>query len=89
MIPLIIPRIHIHFSSYKLLSQHHLFHQICRPSVNCTEVAWQNRYIQSFEYHCTGSQTDKFEDMRKSFLSGHSAWSAYTMIYLAVSIEFT
>ncbi|KAJ8718089.1 hypothetical protein PYW07_006019 [Mythimna separata] len=63
------------------------FFDVCVPSVDCTSSEWQNRYIESSEYTCTGSEIDKFGDMRKSFLSGHSAWSAYTMIYLALYLE--
>ncbi|XP_035435831.1 putative phosphatidate phosphatase [Spodoptera frugiperda] len=63
------------------------FFDICQPSINCSSLEWQDRYIQSSDYTCTGPQTDKYEDMRKSFLSGHSAWAAYTMVYLAMYLE--
>lgn len=71
-----------HLLSINLLPENF---QLCRPSVNCTSPEWQHRYIQYHEYTCTGTQTDKFKDMRMSFLSGHSSWSAYTMVFLAVS----
>ncbi|XP_045537519.1 putative phosphatidate phosphatase [Papilio machaon] len=63
------------------------FFDLCKPSVDCGIERWRGRYIQADEYTCTGTLTDKFTDMHMSFLSGHSAWSAYTMIYLALYLE--
>ncbi|XP_047512723.1 putative phosphatidate phosphatase [Pieris napi] len=64
------------------------FFDLCRPNVNCSLSQWQHRYIESHEFECTGNNyTDKFNDMHMSFLSGHSSWSAYTMIYLALYLE--
>ncbi|XP_045501908.1 putative phosphatidate phosphatase [Colias croceus] len=63
------------------------FFDLCRPSINCSDPAWQHRYIEANQFECTGTRTEKFSDMHLSFLSGHSAWSAYTMIYLALYLE--
>uniref|UniRef100_A0A1E1WNF3 Phosphatidic acid phosphatase type 2/haloperoxidase domain-containing protein n=1 Tax=Pectinophora gossypiella TaxID=13191 RepID=A0A1E1WNF3_PECGO len=63
------------------------FFDVCQPSVDCDAPEWQRRYIQAHEYTCTGVLTEKFKDMRMSFLSGHSCWAAYTMIYLALYLE--
>ncbi|CAH0713127.1 unnamed protein product, partial [Brenthis ino] len=63
------------------------FFDLCKPSIDCSLPEWQKRYIQPNEYHCLGDQTDKFHDMHMSFLSGHSAWSAYAMLYLALYLE--
>ncbi|XP_023947761.1 putative phosphatidate phosphatase isoform X2 [Bicyclus anynana] len=63
------------------------FFDLCKPSVDCSLAEWQKRYVQPHDYHCTGDQTDKFTDMHMSFLSGHSAWSAFTMFYLALYLE--
>ncbi|XP_075980913.1 putative phosphatidate phosphatase [Anticarsia gemmatalis] len=63
------------------------FFEICVPSIDCSKTEWQGRYIKPTDYTCTGTETDKFEDMRKSFLSGHSAWAAFTMLYLAMYLE--
>ncbi|XP_026495459.2 putative phosphatidate phosphatase [Vanessa tameamea] len=63
------------------------FFDLCKPSIDCTLPEWQKRYIQANEYECLGEQTDKFMDMHMSFLSGHSAWSAFTMFYLALYLE--
>ncbi|CAH2235336.1 putative phosphatidate phosphatase isoform X1 [Pararge aegeria] len=63
------------------------FFDLCKPSVDCSLPEWQKRYVQAHEYQCMGDQTDKFIDMHMSFLSGHSAWSAFTMFYLALYLE--
>ncbi|CAH0696051.1 unnamed protein product [Spodoptera exigua] len=63
------------------------FFDVCRPSINCSSSEWKDRYIQSTDYTCTGLNTDRFEDSHRSFLSGHSAWAAYTMLYLALYLE--
>ncbi|CAH2042653.1 unnamed protein product, partial [Iphiclides podalirius] len=54
------------------------FLDLCQPSVDCSMPAWRGRYIQPDEYTCTGTNTEKFSDMYMSFLSGHSALSAYS-----------
>ncbi|CAK1553058.1 unnamed protein product [Leptosia nina] len=64
------------------------FFDLCRPTVNCSLPEWQHRYIESREFECTGiKNTEKFNDLHMSFISGHSAWSAFTMIYLALYLE--
>ncbi|KAL0820166.1 hypothetical protein ABMA28_006099 [Loxostege sticticalis] len=63
------------------------FFDICQPSVDCSAPQWQNRYVQPHEYTCTGERTDKFRNMRMSFLSGHSSWATYTMAFLALYLE--
>ncbi|KAJ0173961.1 hypothetical protein K1T71_010107 [Dendrolimus kikuchii] len=63
------------------------FLDVCHPSIDCSLLEWQNRYIQAIEYTCTGNRTHLFQDMNKSFMSGHSSWAAYTMFYLALYLE--
>ncbi|CAG5030048.1 unnamed protein product [Parnassius apollo] len=63
------------------------FFDLCQPSVDCSLPVWRGRYIQPHEYTCTGSLQEMFTDMHMSFLSGHSSWSAYTMVYLALYLE--
>ncbi|CAH0764166.1 unnamed protein product [Diatraea saccharalis] len=63
------------------------FFDVCQPSIDCQSAEWQNRYIQSHEYTCTGPMAHKFREMRLSFLSGHSAVAAYTMVYFALYLE--
>ncbi|KAI8419831.1 hypothetical protein MSG28_008467 [Choristoneura fumiferana] len=60
---------------------------ICRPSVDCSSPEWHSRYIQSSDYTCTGEHTERFQDIRVSFLSGHSSWSAFTMVFFALYLE--
>ncbi|XP_053614720.1 putative phosphatidate phosphatase [Plodia interpunctella] len=63
------------------------FFDLCKPSVDCSSPEWQHRYIQAHEYHCTSQHPGLTKNMRMSFLSGHSAWAAYTMVYLALYLE--
>ncbi|CAB3242433.1 unnamed protein product [Arctia plantaginis] len=63
------------------------FFSICQPSVNCSLSEWKGRYVLPTDYTCTGPDVDKIHDVRKSFLSGHSAFSAFTMFYLAMYLE--
>nr|QDQ16936.1 wunen 3 [Danaus plexippus] len=63
------------------------FFDLCKPSIDCSAPEWQRRYIESHEYSCTGDRTEHMGDMHMSFLSGHSAWSAFTMFYLALYLE--
>ncbi|XP_072942695.1 putative phosphatidate phosphatase [Epargyreus clarus] len=66
------------------------FFDLCKPSIDCSAPEWQHRYIQGEDYTCLGQtldNQDKFNDMHMSFLSGHSAWSAFTMMYLALYLE--
>lgn len=62
------------------------FFSLCQPSIDCSLPEMKGRYILPQDYTCTGPAKDKFVDMHKSFMSGHSAWAAYTMIYLAMYI---
>ncbi|KAI5642961.1 PAP2 superfamily domain-containing protein [Phthorimaea operculella] len=63
------------------------FFDLCQPSIDCSLPEWQHRYIQSHEYTCTGPNVEMIKDMRMSFLSGHSSWAAYTMVFLALYLE--
>lgn len=63
------------------------FMAVCMPSVNCSLIENQHRYIEN--YTCTTQQySAKFlKEIRLSFPSGHSSFSAYTMIYLAIYLQ--
>lgn len=51
---------------------------------NCSHPLNLGRYIE--EFSCTGDSENRIlKEMRLSFPSGHSSFSAYTMIYCAVS----
>lgn len=59
--------------------------QVCKPNIDCTSVDNRWRYIEVFE--CLGDDKKLLKEMRLSFPSGHSSFSAYTMIYFAVSAD--
>lgn len=53
---------------------------------NCSHPLNLGRYIE--EFSCTGDSNNRIlKEMRLSFPSGHSSFSAYTMIYCAVSTD--
>lgn len=53
-------------------------------NTTCDDPVNQGRYIEVFE--CSNDSTRRLlKEMRLSFPSGHSSFSAYTLIYLAVS----
>ncbi|CAE1258197.1 PLPP1_2_3 [Acanthosepion pharaonis] len=57
------------------------FLDVCKPDVstyNCSQG-----YITKFT--CTGTNKELIEDARLSFLSGHSSFAMYSMLYLASS----
>lgn len=63
--------------------------QLCSPimpgNTTCDHPENQGRYIE--EFTCSNDSTQRLlKEMRLSFPSGHSSFSAYTLIYLAVSI---
>lgn len=58
------------------------FFDICRPNINCTAPENKWRYIVDFE--CLRTDEPKLiKEMRLSFPSGHSSFSAYTMLYFS------
>ncbi|KAG8227351.1 hypothetical protein J437_LFUL003340 [Ladona fulva] len=57
------------------------FFDVCRPDVNCSALADPHTYIEDFT--CLGTNPKLLKEVRLSFPSGHSSFSAYTMIYLA------
>jgi hypothetical protein len=60
------------------------FFDICRPNIDCSLMENKHRYHESFI--CTNPHSDayKLKEVRLSFLSGHSSFSAYTMVFLVV-----
>ncbi|XP_063366935.1 putative phosphatidate phosphatase [Cydia amplana] len=62
------------------------FFDLCRPSIDCSLAEWRGRYVLPSEYYCTGNSS-QIDDMRKSFLSGHSSFAAYTMVFVALYLE--
>ncbi|XP_012148191.1 wunen isoform X1 [Megachile rotundata] len=62
------------------------FMTLCMPNVNCSLIENQHRYIEN--YTCDESVSKSLlKDIRLSFPSGHSSFSAYTMIYLALYLQ--
>lgn len=55
-----------------------------KDGTNCSNPINFNRYIE--EFSCKGDPGNRIlKEMHLSFPSGHSSFSAYTMIYCAVS----
>ncbi|XP_049787389.1 putative phosphatidate phosphatase isoform X1 [Schistocerca cancellata] len=61
------------------------FFAVCVPNINCTEPKYMHKYIE--EFTCTGDHPELFKEVRLSFPSGHSSFSAYTMIYLVLYLQ--
>ncbi|XP_076297700.1 wunen isoform X1 [Lasioglossum baleicum] len=62
------------------------FMDLCKPVVNCSLMENQHRYIEHFTCGANIS-TRLLKEVRLSFPSGHSSFSAYTMIYLALYLQ--
>jgi len=60
------------------------FLDVCKSSYTCPST---DNHLYIVDYTCDGAR-DKIKDARLSFPSGHSSFSAYTMIYLALYIQF-
>ncbi|XP_026475112.1 putative phosphatidate phosphatase [Ctenocephalides felis] len=61
------------------------FFDVCRPDVDCTQPSNFNRYIENFE--CLATNKRLIKEMRLSFPSGHSSFSAYTMLYCVMYLQ--
>ncbi|XP_067003182.2 putative phosphatidate phosphatase [Anabrus simplex] len=61
------------------------FFDVCKPDVNCSNPNMQNVYIEKFT--CLGSDQHLLKEMRLSFPSGHSSYSAFTMVYLTMYLQ--
>lgn len=61
------------------------FMAVCKPNINCTsEAKWT--YIT--DYVCTSGETAKrIRDARLSFPSGHSSFSAVTMVFVILYLQ--
>ncbi|XP_013776698.1 putative phosphatidate phosphatase [Limulus polyphemus] len=60
------------------------FIDVCQPDMSLTDC--NHSYIT--EYRCTGSDENKIREARLSFPSGHASFSAYSMVYLAIYIQY-
>nr|XP_031829820.1 putative phosphatidate phosphatase isoform X2 [Nomia melanderi] len=62
------------------------FMTLCVPNINCSLIENQHRYIE--DYICTENISSRLlKEIRLSFPSGHSSFSAYTMVYLALYLQ--
>lgn len=64
--------------------------QVCQPlmadGTNCSNPINHGKYIEDFTCLGVGSSAKMLKEMRLSFPSGHSGFTFYAMIFLAVSI---
>ncbi|CAH2089790.1 unnamed protein product [Euphydryas editha] len=58
---------------------------VCNPDIDCTLPENRWRYIETFT--CLATDDKLMKEMRLSFPSGHSSFSAYTMIYFAMYLH--
>ncbi|XP_015428730.1 PREDICTED: putative phosphatidate phosphatase [Dufourea novaeangliae] len=62
------------------------FMTLCVPNINCSLIQNHHRYIEG--YTCSASlSANLLKEIRLSFPSGHSSFSAYTMVYLALYLQ--
>jgi phosphatidate phosphatase len=63
----------------------HFLH-VCNSSIRCNEAGQDPHiYIENFE--CLGQDLNKIREARLSFPSGHSSFSAYTMVYTVIYLQ--
>ncbi|KAK3919395.1 Putative phosphatidate phosphatase [Frankliniella fusca] len=62
------------------------FFAVCQPNINCSLPENQHKYFVDFK--CTANiGSRKLKEARVSFPSGHSSFSAYTMLFLALYLQ--
>ncbi|XP_054277843.1 putative phosphatidate phosphatase isoform X2 [Macrosteles quadrilineatus] len=61
------------------------FWSVCQPSIDCSLPQYQNTYI--IDFTCKGDNARLIREGRLSFLSGHSSFSAYTMVFLVLYLQ--
>lgn len=64
------------------------FMQVCAPSVDCRNI--KNQYIFMQDFNCTNELASPFDlkEAKLSFPSGHASFSAYSMIFLVLYMQF-
>ncbi|XP_055930725.1 putative phosphatidate phosphatase [Argiope bruennichi] len=60
------------------------FLEVCKPNVNCT-LRDAHEYITDFV--CMGNDLNAIQESRLSFPSGHSSFSAYTMVFTVIYLQ--
>nr|CAD7409529.1 unnamed protein product [Timema cristinae] len=61
------------------------FFAVCQPNIDCTDTIFKNVYIENFQ--CNSTNQHRIKEMRLSFPSGHSSFSACTMVYFAMYLQ--
>lgn len=61
------------------------FFDVCMPDIDCDLPVNRWKYIEDF--NCLGDNDKLKKEMRLSFPSGHSSFSAYTMLYFSMYIQ--
>ncbi|CAB3384535.1 Hypothetical predicted protein [Cloeon dipterum] len=63
------------------------FLQLCKPNIDCSLAENMHVYHEAFE--CTNAFVDAYtlKEVRLSFPSGHSSFSAYTMVFLVIYVQ--
>ncbi|XP_043279305.1 putative phosphatidate phosphatase isoform X2 [Venturia canescens] len=63
------------------------FMDVCKPNINCSLPENQHSYITNFTCTATNVSPRLLKELRLSFPSGHSSFSAYTMVWLALYLQ--
>ncbi|XP_054706124.1 putative phosphatidate phosphatase [Uloborus diversus] len=61
------------------------FLQVCNPFPNCTSISDPHAYITNFT--CLSTDQHRLRESRLSFPSGHSSFSAYTMVFAVIYLQ--
>jgi len=63
------------------------FLQVCKPNIDCSLPENQHRYIEDFQCQAGNVSARLLKELRLSFPSGHSSFSAFTMVWLALYLQ--
>lgn len=67
------------------------FLAVCQPvmsdGTSCDPAAGGGKYIEDFKCGAEGSSATMLKEMRLSFPSGHSSFTFYTMVYIALYLQ--
>ncbi|XP_035212310.1 putative phosphatidate phosphatase isoform X2 [Stegodyphus dumicola] len=62
------------------------FIDVCRPDVDCLSAV-QDAHLYQDSFNCTGKDLFRIREARLSFPSGHSSFSAYTMVFTVIYLQ--
>lgn len=63
------------------------FFFVCDPDIKCEDDIYKFQYIEYGTFNCQKQNAKLLRESRLSFPSGHSSFSAYTMVYLAIYLQ--